>query len=298
MQTKWNPNTSRPVIAGMPIAVPDQRTIDRVTSLYYIMIGSLAEITQTAIKDLLDKLADRKDLFKQKLKYRIKEAYSRSETLMGVFKKNTTSAQYQLWLDITDAMEDELKQDVMKLYYTTDNILLKHNVTEHELQSLTVVAYNLAIMLHDTSMRYDEVMRNLGIGISYVKPSQAFLQPMYGMYTSMREVSDILVKDKDAAYFKEGGAIYNALLILALKVCDIDRIDKMANEGLKVNGVDFDGEDNQDNSFTEWNEVQINFLTRGYDKMTDDELAKTLGRSVGSIKAKARQLKLKRKTTV
>lgn len=61
----WNPNTSRrPVLSGIPIAVPDQKTVDRMTSLYYLMIGSLATITQTAIKDLYDELYQRKDLFK------------------------------------------------------------------------------------------------------------------------------------------------------------------------------------------------------------------------------------------
>ena len=295
MKTNWNPNTSRPVLANVPLAIPDQRTIDRVTSIYYIMIGSLAEITQTAVKDLLDMLSQRKDLFRHKLKYYIKEAYSRSETLMATFKKYTTeTSQYQLWLDITDCIEEDLKLDVQRLFYTTDNILLKHNVSEHKLQSQTLVAHNLAIMLHDMSLRYDKVMKDIGFCAPGVKPSQVFLRPMYGIYTAMREVAEIVIKDKDAEYFKENGQIYRALEILALKVCDIDRIDNMANEGLKLNGVDFDREDNQDNSFTEWSAVQINVLKRIYNKQTDEEIANILGRSVGSIKAKARQLKLKR----
>lgn len=77
--TKWNPNTSKPIIAHVPVRVPDQATIDRVTFIYYIMIGSLASVTQTSIKDLLDELRKRKDLFKHNLKFRIKEAFSRSE---------------------------------------------------------------------------------------------------------------------------------------------------------------------------------------------------------------------------
>lgn len=82
---------------------PDRETVDHITSLYYLIIGSLATITQTAIKDLHDNLSERKDLFKHELKYRIKEAFSRSETLIGIFKKYTTEiSQYELWLDITD----------------------------------------------------------------------------------------------------------------------------------------------------------------------------------------------------
>ena len=260
-----------------------------------MMIGSLATITQTSIKDLLDMLAKRKDLYKHQLKYRMKEAFSRSEALIAVFKKHTsTIAQYDLWLDITDSMEDDLKLDVQRLFYTTDNILLKHNVKDDKLQSQTVVAYNLSIMLHDLSQRYDEIMSKLGFSAPGVKPSQEFLQPMYGMYSSMREVAAMIITDKDAEYFKEGGAIYKALEVLALKVCSLDKIDNAADEGLKLNGVDYSGEEHQNNSFLPWNNIQINFLVRSYDKMSDEDLAKALGRSVGAVKAKMRQLKLKR----
>ncbi len=294
--TGWKPSETKPIIKEIPVAVPDRSSIDRATSLYYMMIGSLATITQTAIKDLLDVLAQRRDLFRHKLKYRIKEAYSRSETLMGVFKRRTsTIAQYNLWLDITDSMEEDLKIDVQRLYYTTDNILLKYKVEEHELQSLAVVAYNLSIMLHDLSLRYGEVMEGLGIGKTNARPDESFLNPMYGMYSSMREVAEMLIRDKDAEYFKEGGLIYRALNIIALKVCSLDKIDRAADDGLKLNGVDFYGEDNQDNSFTEWNAVQVNLLAKNYAEMTDEELARTLGRSVGSIRAKARRLQLTRK---
>ena len=293
----WNPNTSRkPVLSGIPIAVPDQKTVDRMTSLYYLMIGSLSTITQTAIKDLYDELYQRKDLFKFKLKLRIKEAFSRSNQLIMTFKKYTSEiSQYDLWLDITDCMEDELKNDVRNLYYVTDNILLKNNIKEHRLQTLACVAYNLSIMLHGMSQRYDDVMKDAGVGTANIKPSEMFLGPMYGMYTSMKEVAAMIITDKDAEYFKDGNQIYTALQVIAMKVCDLGRIEKAADEGLKLNGVDYNGELPRNNSFTPWTGIQVNFLVRNYEDMTDEQLAKALGRSVGSIKAKIRQLKLKRK---
>lgn len=297
MKTSWNPNTSRrPVLSGIPIAVPDQKTVDRMTSLYYLMIGSLATITQTAIKDLYDELFQRKDLFKFKLKLRIKEAFSRSNQLIMTFKKYTSEiSQYDLWLDITDCMEDDLKNDVRNLYYVTDNILLKNNIKEHRLQTLACIAYNLSIMLHDMSQRYDEVMKDAGVGTANIKPSEMFLGPMYGMYTSMKEVAAMIITDKDAEYFKDGNQIYTALQVIAMKVCDLERIEKAADEGLKLNGVDYNGELHRNNSFTPWTRIQVNFLARNYEDMTDEQIAKALGRSVGSIKAKMRQLKLKRK---
>lgn len=293
----WNPDTSRrPILSGIPVAVPDQRTVDRMTSLYYLMIGSLATITQTAIKDLYDELYQRKDLFKFKLKLRIKEAFSRSNQLIMTFKKYTSEiSQYDLWLDITDCMEDELKNDMRNLYYVTDNILLKNNIKEHRLQTLACIAYNLSIMLHDMSQRYDDVMKDAGIGTANIKPSEMFLSPMYGMYTSMKEVAAMIITDKDAEYFKDGNQINTALQVIAMKVCDLERIEKAADEGLKLNGVDYNGEQHRNNSFTPWSGIQVNFLARNYEDMTDEQLAKALGRSIGSIKAKMRQLKLKRK---
>lgn len=293
----WNPDTSRrPILSGIPVAVPDQRTVDRMTSLYYLMIGSLATITQTAIKDLYDELFQRKDLFKFKLKLRIKEAFSRSNQLIMTFKKYTSEiSQYDLWLDITDCMEDDLKNDMRNLYYVTDNILLKNNIKEHRLQTLACIAYNLSIMLHDMSQRYDDVMKDAGIGTANIKPSEMFLNPMYGMYTSMKEVAAMIITDKDAEYFKDGNQIHTALQVIAMKVCDLERIEKAADEGLKLNGVDYNGEQHRNNSFTPWSGIQVNFLARNYEDMTDEQLAKALGRSIGSIKAKMRQLKLKRK---
>lgn len=290
----WNPAKSRPILSSVPAAIPSKTTVDRVTSLYYMMIGSLVTITQTSVKDLLDVLSERKDLYRHSLKHNIKEAYSRSEQLIKVFKERVSSiGQYQLWLDITDTMEEELKPDIQKLFYTTDNILLKYNVPEHRIQSLTAVAYNLTVMLHDLSMRYDEVMGNLGFSAGGIKPSRMFLSPMYGMYASMREVATIIITDRDASYFKEGGMIYKALEVLALKVCDIERIEAAAADALKLSGVDFDEDNGNDNSFTPWNETQEAVLKRNSHNTPVNELAKILGRSEGAIRARMRKLKLK-----
>ena len=150
-------------------------------------------------------------------------------------------------------------------------------------------------MLHDMSQRYDDVMKDAGIGTANIKPSEMFLSPMYGMYTSMKEVAAMIITDKDAEYFKDGNQINTALQVIAMKVCDLERIEKAADEGLKLNGVDYNGEQHRNNSFTPWTGIQVNFLARNYEDMTDEQLAKALGRSIGSIKAKMRQLKLKRK---
>lgn len=285
--TNWNPKKStRPVLAGVPHYTAEQ--MQHASSLYYVMIGSMATITQTAVKDCYDKLAERKDIFRQALKHHMKEAYSRSETLMKVFKKYTGEIElFRLWLDVTDSVEEDVKSDMVKLFYTTDNILLGAGVKDHVIKTHAIVALNMTMMLHDLSQSF---CRRL----LCIRPVSEYTVPMYGMYTSMREVCDLLKIDKEADYYKRDGMISRAMEVLALKVCNLDRLNAMSNEALKLNGIDFNREDGQDNAYTEWNDVQVGFLKNNYDKTTDEELAGMLGRTVGSIRAKARALKLKR----
>ena len=294
--TNWNPDNARPVMTTvLQRTAPSPQEVNRAVSLYYMMIGSLASITQTAVKDLLDALIERKDFFRHSLKYHIKEAYARSEQLIKVFRDRTSdTSRYQMWLDITDGIEEDLRPDVTRLFYTTDNILLKHNVPEHRLQSMAVVAYNLTIMLHDMSVRYDDVVGKLGFSVHGLKPDKNFRTPMYGMFASMRAVADILVKDKEATYYKEGGMIYKALEVLALKVTNMDRIEHITADVLNLSGVDIYGDDVQNNAYEEWNETQEAILKTYYREQSDEDLAKMLGRSVGSIKARMRKLGIKR----
>ncbi len=297
--TNWNPDSARPVMATvLQRTAPSPQEVDRAVSLYYMMIGSLASITQTAVKDLLDALIERKDLFRHSLKYHIKEAYARSEQLIRVFRDRTSdTSRYQMWLDITDGVEEDLRPDVTRLFYTTDNILLKHNVPEHRLQSMTVVAYNLTIMLHDMSVRYDDVVGKLGFSVNGLRPDNNFRTPMYGMFASMREVANILVKDRDATYYKEGGMICKALEVVALKATNMDRIERIAADALKPSGVDIYGDEAQNNSYEPWNETQEAVLKNFCDENTDEELARITGRSVGAVKARMRKLGIKRSPT-
>lgn len=288
--TKWNPQKSR---VTLTTRIPDALSVGRAKSFYYITIGALASITQTAIKDLLDDLK-REGLYRQNLKRQINEAFKRSCALINIFKKYTQeTGQYQLWLDVTDSMEEQLKKDVTVLFYTTDNIMLKNNKENHRVQTMTVVAYNLCVMLHDMSIRYDEVMHDVGIFVPGLKPNKEFTDVMYGIYSSMREVADIVVKDKGSEFLKEDGMIYRALETIAMKVVDFQRAEQASVDGMAVNGIDSTGENPQDNSYMPWNDVQDNFIVSMSELLTIEEIAKRLGRSVGAVKTRMRRLKIK-----
>lgn len=51
MQTGWNPNFSRPVLARIPVKVPTEEQVNRFYMLFYSMVGGFASIVQTQITD-------------------------------------------------------------------------------------------------------------------------------------------------------------------------------------------------------------------------------------------------------
>lgn len=46
MQTGWNPNFSRPVLARIPVKVPTEEQVNRFYMLFYSMVGGFASIVQ------------------------------------------------------------------------------------------------------------------------------------------------------------------------------------------------------------------------------------------------------------
>lgn len=294
----WTPQGgTTPVITGLlRKSTPTFEEVNRAIGLYYLIMGGLATIVQASVKDLLDALSQRPDLFRQKLKLRTKEAYARSEQLIAVFRNGMhVQDQYQLWLDVTDSVEESVKRDVQVLFYTVDNLLLSHNETDHRIKAQATIAYNLTLLLHDLSARFEHIVGQQGIAVTAnLSPGETFQAPMRGMLSSMREVCDILVKDCD---FHDSGQILAAMTVIAKKVCDLERLDQVSREGTKLSGVDMYGVNDQDNRYAPWNKVQESFLRNNYRRRSDEEMAQALGRTPGAVRARMRKLGLKRDIT-
>ena len=82
---------------------------------------------------------------------------------------------------------------------------------------------------------------------------------------------------------------------------DNDNIAESCDQSLEYGNVDpkfihddVSTENSLANQGTLWNDTQIAVLKAFYKKTSDEQLAAMVGRSVGAIKAKMRQLKLKR----
>lgn len=73
MQTGWNPNFSRPVLARIPVKVPTEEQVNRFYMLFYSMVGGFASIVQTQITDTYNLIKENKKIFRFEAKKRIAE---------------------------------------------------------------------------------------------------------------------------------------------------------------------------------------------------------------------------------
>lgn len=106
-----------------------QQEIDRCCSLYYIIIGSIYNIAQSAMIDAYTYI--RRDpryrhQTKQDINYAI-QAYEKWDHRM----RQTLGDRYQLWLDISDAIAEYIQHDVQVLLYAFDDHLMHHNIPDH-----------------------------------------------------------------------------------------------------------------------------------------------------------------------
>lgn len=159
MQTGWNPNFSRPVLCGIPVKVPTEEQVNRFYMLFYSMVGGFATIVQTQITDTYNLIKENKKIFRFEAKKRITEAKECSDELIDVFMHYMKECGIsELWLDMTDNIEDDLKLDVQKCFYAIDNQFLKHHIKEHKMYTMLLMSELMskyACKLCRTLCRYD-----------------------------------------------------------------------------------------------------------------------------------------------
>lgn len=287
---------------------PDNKDVAEAFSRFYISIGSLATIVQTQIVDTHNYLKEHKELYKREVKFFIKQANERIDNMIAVFKKYTMDASsYTMWLDITDKMEEILKTDVQKAFYSLDNHLLRYaSGGDHKLVAHALLAYNLSAALSAFTNNYvNRVMKNNPNIPSSLAPSPEYCNTAKGTAGSMMELCKVLLPNEKFSQeeFTYVGCEQLALSmdIILKSLMDNDNIAESCDQSLEYGNVDpkfihddVSTENSLVNQGTLWNDTQIAVLKAFYKKSSDEQIAAMIGRSVGAIKAKMRQLKLKR----
>ena len=132
--------------------------VDRSCSLYYITMGSIYNVCQTAMVDAREFICTHEPTFyRQQVKYNIKKALEAYDKWLKKME-NSLGEHYQMWLDVSDAVDDEMKILITTLYYSIDNFLLKNKVEYSKVYAHMEVA---AVLLQLANSIYTDLFNNI-----------------------------------------------------------------------------------------------------------------------------------------
>ena len=300
--SSWNPATSRAVIASMPVYQPPTHQVNKMYMLFYSMIGGFASVVQTQITDTFNLIKEDKKLFRFAVKKKAIDSKKMADEIIAAFRYYMQECQmYQLWLDMTDGIEDDIVPDVKKCFFALDNQFMKFKLEKHKLYANVLIAEILSKMLWQATGEFITVFRKMH-GFGAVQVSEKFLSPIKGLHTRTREVMQLVYPEEiDNKVFAEAGDSFNlGFEVIGLKVLDWKRMENHLCDAIAMNGLNLEKEEGEpiceyiDNQGTPWNETQIRALKIGYNSTSTEELARVVGRTPAAIRAKARQLGLKK----
>ena len=141
------------------------KSIDRYCSLYYITMGSAYNIAQTAMIDAYNAIKEDKKLYRQQTKQSINKTLAAYNT-WDAKMRFILADRYQLWLDLSDASEAELKPLVTTLYYCIDNYFLKNKVPKSKI----IARMETAMVLIDIAANlfrnlFDNIQKKIGMDL-------------------------------------------------------------------------------------------------------------------------------------
>lgn len=119
--------------------------IDRCYSLFYVAMASIYNVAQSAMVDAHAFLRQH-PAYRQEVKRSARKALLAYERLDKALQQ-TLGDRYQLWLDLSDNVDDEMRSHIQTLRLSFDAWLLRYNVQQHALlahmeTALTIIAWH------------------------------------------------------------------------------------------------------------------------------------------------------------
>lgn len=164
------------------------KSIDRYCSLYYITMGSAYNIAQTAMIDAYNAIKEDKKLYRQKTKQSINKALAAYNT-WDAKMRFVLADRYQLWLDLSDASDAELKPLVTTLYYCIDNYFLKNKVPKSKI----IARMETAMVLIDVAVNlfknlFDNIQKKIGADLRPMFNDGSALELQHNWNNAMQSV--------------------------------------------------------------------------------------------------------------
>lgn len=205
-------------------------------SLYYVMVGSMYNVLQSAMVDAREVLKQNKKLYRQQIKHDVNAAFAAFDKWNGEMKRKLEGAnRYQLWLDVSDAVDEKLRPDVQKLFFSIDQWLLKYDIPEHTLKAhmqTVITLKDLFIAAFD--IIFDKIRERIGIDIRGMFKGANFRDISFYWERACKPI--LVTNDASKRIdFKDSKDCMLAINILLNKIGSEDLYNDAANEALQLN---------------------------------------------------------------
>lgn len=267
----------------------------RYVNLYFVIVGGLANITNDMILKAIEQLKTNKKLYRQSVKFHINRAEASSRVVVSSFRQGSFEVGAMTIYDsLLHEIRNILSYDIVCQQTTISNLLLKAKADNVYIKSAILVALQFARLQDYLSKEIEALVNSQGFRGNMI--NRTFSTQLYGAAKELEDTAYAIMSEDDVCNIFDDTIVIRSIDVIVNRITNMDYLNKASSKCVSAYNLPSSVGEEFNNAYTEWTEMQTNLLKKRYHFDTDEHIAKILGRSVGSIKAKARRLGLKRKT--
>ena len=200
-------------------------------------------------------------------------------------------------MTIYDTLLEEIKNvlsyDIICQQTTISNLLLKAKTDNVYIKTAVLVALQFARLQDYLSKEIEALVNSQGFRGNMINSS--FSSQLYGTAKELEDTIYNIMSETDVCDIFDDTIVKRSIDVIINRITSMDYLNQASSKCVNAYNLPSSVGEEFNNAYTEWTEMQTTLLKKRYHFDTDEHIAKILGRSVGSIKAKARRLGLKRK---
>ena len=267
----------------------------RYVNLYFVIVGGLANITNDMILKAIEQLKTNKKLYRQSVKFHINKAEASSRVVVSSFRQGSFEVGAMTIYDtLLVEIKNVLSYDIICQQTTISNLLLKAKTDNVYIKTAILVALQFARLQDYLSKEIEALVNSQGFRGNMINYS--FSNQLYGTAKELEDTIYNIMSETEVCDIFDDTIVKRSIDVIVNRITNMDYLNKASSKCVNAYNLPSSVGEEFNNAYTEWTEMQTNLLKKRYHFDTDEHIAKILGRSVGSIKAKARRLGLKRKT--
>ena len=267
----------------------------RYVNLYFVIVGGLANITNDMILKAIEQLKTNKKLYRQSVKFHINKAEASSRVVVSSFRQGSFEVGAMTIYDtLLVEIKNVLSYDIICQQTTISNLLLKAKTDNVYIKTAILTALQFARLQDYLSKEIEALVNSQGFRGNMINYS--FSNQLYGTAKELEDTIYNIMSETEVCDIFDDTIVKRSIDVIVNRITNMDYLNKASSKCVNAYNLPSSVGEEFNNAYTEWTEMQTNILKKRYHFDTDEHIAKILGRSVGSIKAKARRLGLKRKT--